>query len=133
MAAIKEKYVIPERPDAPAQSANDPVKMAEEAAQRAAEVREEFADERHRLLQHHGVEQYMEKIWQAVQAQLRSKQEWSPVLAAAVLRLNLDNTADLLAPVAILEHINSQIELITKALASEVGHEVGLSVKPLGT
>lgn len=132
VAAIKEKYVIPDRPEALGEPTNDPVKIAEEAAQRAAEVSEQFADERRRLLEHYGVEQYMEKVWQAVQAQLRSKQEWSPVLAAAVLRLNSDNTADLLAPVAILEHINSQIELITRALKSELGHEVRLSVKPLG-
>ena len=132
MAAIKEKYVFPERAEAPAQSAKDPVKIAEAAAQRAAKVNEEFADQRRKLLEHYGIAQYMDKLWQAVQGQLRDKHEGSPMLAAAILRVNSDNTADLLAPVGIVERISSQIGLITEAVEGELGHEVALSVKPLG-
>ncbi len=132
VAAIKENYVIPERPEEPAQSLKDPVKIAEEAAQRVAKESEQFADERRKLLERYGIEQYVDTLWQAVQGQLRNKHEWSPILAAAVLRLNSDTTAELLAPVGIVERINSQIELITRALESELGHEVRLSVKPLG-
>ncbi len=132
VAALRENYMLPERREAPGRGGKDPVKSAEDAAQRAAEIRQQFTDERRRLLQDCGVEQNVEKIWQAVQARLRSTDKWSPVLAAVVLRLASDSAAELLVPVAILPHVKSQIEAIRQALERELAHEMRLSVKHLG-
>ncbi len=87
--------------------------------------------ERRMLLEDHGVEQDVENMWQNARQRLRDRNEGSPVLAAAVLRVTSSGKAELLVPRPMLERIKEDAATIQAAIEAEAGCAMQLKIKSL--
>ena len=126
-AAIKNGYGIPDIPASPGPAPETPYDMERLAVQ----TRTEFRNQRAHLLRVHDIEQNVDDIWQNIQEQLRERGEWAPVFAATLLRLRPDDSAELLVPSTLLDHLRPHLDTITAAITAETGHTVSLEVKTL--
>ena len=133
IAALRDDYSIPqyERASAQAQSGLSPARLAAESARRTADLERRLRMERRILLEDHGVEQDVENMWQNARKRLRDRNEGSPVLAAAVLRVTSSGKAELLVPRPMLERIKEDATLIQAAVEAEAGCAMQLKIKSL--
>lgn len=91
----------------------------------------EFALQRLGILKKHDIDGQSEATWNAVQEQLKRSKEWSPVLAGAFLRLNVDNSADIFAPALLLDRVKRQQGVLSEAIAKICGSLTSLNFRSL--
>ncbi len=127
-AAIKNQYAIPDIPPSTTSTRETPYDMERLAVQ----TRTEFRNQRAHLLRVHDIEQKVDDMWQDIQDELRQRGEWAPVFAATLLRLLPDDSAELLIPPTLLDHLKPHIDTITAAINARTGHTISIEVKTLG-
>ena len=130
-AAIKDQYEIPDVAAMGASQGGTTPEPAYDMERLAAQAQTEFRNQRAHTLRVHGIEQKVDKMWREIQEQLRERGEWSPVFAATLLRLPSDDTAELLAPSPLLNHLKPHIDTIVAAIEVRMGHTVSIEVKTL--
>lgn len=130
VAAVKEHYELPQ-----AFAREDPHtrgrrREADDDMRRQQRELEEQREERLRQL---GVDSQTSDVWARVVARLREAGEWSPVLAAAVLRRKSDGRYELLVPWAeLVGRVEKRKEQIREAISEQVGEEVEVEVRSGG-
>ena len=130
-AAINDQYEIPDVAAAGASQGGTTPEPAYDMERLAAQAQTEFRNQRAHTLRVHDIEQKVDKIWREIQEQLRERGEWSPVLAATFLRLPSNDTAELLAPSPLLNHLKPHVDTIAAAINARMGHTVSIEVKTL--
>ena len=130
-AAIKDQYEIPDVAAASTSQGDTTPEPAYDMERLAAQAQTEFRNQRAHTLRVHGIEQKADKMWREIQEELREREEWSPVLAATLLRLPSRDTAELLVPSTLLNHLKPHLDIIATAINARMSHAVSIEVKTL--
>lgn len=130
VAAVKEHYELPEAFTHQGADTREHRRRAEEARQRQER---ELDEQRERRLTQLGVDRETSDLWEGAVARLREAGEWSPVLAAVVLRRTSKGCYEVLVPWAeLVARVERRREQIRRAISDQVGEDVEVEVRPGG-
>jgi hypothetical protein len=128
MAALRDGYTLPASDEVVARGLRRPSRQEVEAEERRES--EKAWEERHARLERLGVDEATDEVWRAVQADLREAGQWSPVLAACVLRKGGRGAYELLVPwEGLRATAEAKLGAIGEALDARSGRRYALSMK----